>query len=74
MQIPYEENLDIILQDTKVDITKWKKDTVLLDTKTQHDKDVNSRNMKCKFNIIPIKILIFSPRTRYVNFKVNREK
>lgn len=46
VQIPYEENLDIILQDTKVDITKWKKDTVLLDTKTQHDKDVNSRNMK----------------------------
>lgn len=28
----------------------------------------------CKFNIIPIKILVFSPRTRYVNFKVNREK
>lgn len=45
MQVSSEKNLDIMLKDTK-DITKWKKDTVvLLDSKAQHDKDVNSHNM-----------------------------
>lgn len=42
MQNLKEENLKLLLKNTKIDFNKWKRHLLLLDRMTQHYKDVSS--------------------------------